>query len=175
MVELDTEQEVWSEMRRFPGYLISNLGRVWNKKRERVMSPSLNNYGHLKISLYDAYGIRRTFFVATLVGEAFVKAPDRRCTHIMIKDGDQTNVAAWNLTWRPKGFVWRYYHQLRTPQHVYYQNLPVVDMTHAKEYDSVIEAGIVNGQMFEDIWRSTSTGDAIYPYHSVYRVILDRV
>lgn len=171
MVELDTEQEVWSEMRRFPGYLISNLGRVWNKKRERVMSPSLNNYGHLKISLYDAYGIRRTFFVATLVGEAFVEAPDRRCNRIMILNGVLASVSYWNLAWRPKWFVWQYYRQLRTSQHIFYKNLPVRDLTHAKEYESIIKAGMDQGLLYDDIWRSTSTGDVIYPNHSVFRVI----
>lgn len=166
------DEEVWAEILGFPGYLVSNYGHIFNKRRERMMSTSLNNHGYVKISLYGEDGERHTQLVAPMVGEAFVERPDRRCRNIMALDGDLSNVVAWNLVWRPSGFVWRYYHQLRTPQPGYFQNLPVVDMTRAKQYDSIIEAGMVNGQMFEDIWRSTYSGDAIFPYHSVYRVIL---
>lgn len=165
------DEEVWAEIKHFPGYLISNYGRVWNKKRERVMSTSLNNFGHVKISLFDEYGVRRTFFVARFVGEAFVEVPERRCNRIMLKDGDFANVVSDNVEWRPKWFIWRYYQQLKTPQHAYFQNLPVVNMRQRKEYDSVVDAGISNGEMFEDIWRSCSTGDRIYPSRSIYKVL----
>lgn len=169
------EEEVWAEISNFSGYAVSNYGRIFNKRRQRVMATSLNNHGYVKISLYGDDGIRHTILVAPLVGQAFVDAPDRRCVSIMALDGDLTNIVYWNLVWRPLGFVWKYYSQLRRPQSIYYQNLPVRDLTHAKEYDSIIQAGMAQGMLFDDIWRSTYTGDPIYPHHSVFKVIVDRV
>lgn len=164
-------EEQWADIRDFPDYEISNWGHVLNKRRQRLLSTSLNNHGHVKISLYAPNGYRYTVFVAKLVGEAFVEAPDRRCNRIMILNGVLASVSYWNLAWRPKWFVWQYYRQLRTSQHIFYKNLPVRDLTHAKEYESIIKAGMDQGLLYDDIWRSTSTGDVIYPNHSVFRVI----
>lgn len=164
-------KEEWSWVREFPRYAVSNHGRVYSERLDRVVATSRTQYGHVKIAFFDeALGQRFTRSVSLLVGEAFVERPDRHCDHIIILNGDLQNVAAWNLGWRPRGFAWSYFHQLHQHQPLYFRNLKIQNVTTGFEYQSVVEAGMAEGLLFQDVWRSTYTGARIYPYGCVYRV-----
>lgn len=173
MSKLLTE-ELWKNILEFPDYNISSLGRVYNVKRNMIMSTSLNNYGHVKITLAARDRTRHTRSVAQLVAEAFVEAPTLLCDQIIVLDGDFTNVSAENLAWRPRWFAWKYTHQLKTTQPPHYRNLQVMNIVNDNEYRSIIVAGMYEGLLFSDIWRSTYTGEPVYPTNSVFEV-LDRV
>jgi hypothetical protein len=164
-------EEIWSSIPGFSGYSVSNFGRVHHNRRNRIMSASFSNWGHLKISLVSDMGQRQTKLVAPLVAEAFVEPPTNYSDHVILLDGDYSNVSAWNLAWRPKGFAWSYVHQLKTKHPTYYRSLAVQNVSHKAEYNSIIEAGMTEGLLFDDIWRSTYTGDRIFPYRSIFRVI----
>lgn len=112
--------------------------------------------------------------VALLVAEAFVEPDNLLCDQVVVLDGNFQNVAAENLRWRPKWFAWKYTHQLKTRQPLHYCNLPVVNIDTDEEHDSIIDAGIKYGLLFEDVWRSTFSGTPIYPYRERYE-ILERV
>lgn len=164
-------EEVWKVIPEFPSYQISSLGRVYNMRRDRMMSPNQNNHGHVKINLRGEHGLdRHTRSVALLVGEAFVEKPDSRCNQVMMLDGDLSNVAATNLVWRPRWYAWKYVHQLRVPQPRHFHNLAVRNKE-GVEYESIIEAGMTEGLMFSDIWESTYTGKSLYPYRQTFEVI----
>lgn len=163
-------EEVWSAIPGYSKYSISNFGRIHNNKRDRLMSVSFQNSGHAKISLIDDYGERHSKSVALLVAEAFVKPPTHYCDHVILKDGKYDNVSAWNLEWRPRGFAFMYLAQLESHHPAYYRSLSVRNVSRPAEYESIIEAGMVEGRLFDDIWRSTWTGDRIFPYHSIFRV-----
>lgn len=165
-------EEVFRRIPEFPNYEISNLGNVYNVRRRQIMRTSINNYGHVKISLVSQYtGIRHTRSVARLVAEAFVKRPTFLCDQVMVLDGDFTNLASTNLTWRPEWFVWRYTHQLKTPQPIHYKNLSVANITTGDVYDSIVDAGVSEGMLFEEIWESTYTGKSVFPYRFVYQIV----
>lgn len=166
-----TTHETWREIEGYSSYEISDLGNVFNVRRNAMMRTSVNNHGHLKISLVDDYGERHTLMVASLVAEAFVEPPEPNCDHVCILDGDQLNVAADNLTWRTKGFVWKYIRQLRIDQPVYYKNLPVINQRTGDRYNSIMNAGMHLGLLFDDIWRSTYTGARIFPYGDSFEVV----
>lgn len=166
-----TIKEIWQPIRGFPNYDVSNVGRIYNHRRDSMMSTSLNNHGYLKITLVDESGERHTRSVSLLVAEAFVEAPDLLCDQVVVLDGDLTNVIAENLVWRPRGFAWKYFRQLRTSPARHYQILPVLSTTDGMEYDSVVDAGMKEGLLFDDIWRSTYSGARIYPTNQVFEVI----
>lgn len=167
--------EIWRVIQEFPNYEISNLGNVLNLRTERLMRTSNTGFGHVKITLVSEYdGKRYTRSVAQMVAKEFVSPPNALCDHLVILDGDFENVCADNLVWRPRGFAWKYTHQLKEHQPVYYRNLMVRNLLNDEVYGSIIEAGMSEGLLFDDVWRSTYTGDRIFPHGSVFEVVQDR-
>ena len=163
-------EEEWKIIPEFPDYLISNLGNVYNRKRHHILQTNKNNYGHLKINLVFN-GKTYTRSVAFLVAQAFVEPPNYRCDHLIVLDGILENVEASNLAWRPRSVAWKYTHQLKQYQPTYILNLPVQNINTGKKYSCIMEAGINEGLLFADIWRSTYTGDRTYPYGHVFEII----
>ena len=163
--------EAWAIIPEFPNYQISSLGRVYNVKRDQMMSVSVTNHGHPKITLTDFDGERYTRSVALLVAEAFVPGRDMLSDQVVVLDGDLNHVEAFNLVWRPRWFAWKYTRQLKIDQPLHYRNLPVLDVTTQLEYDSIVQAGMSEGLLFTAIWRSTYTGHPVYPTDSVFEVI----
>lgn len=164
-------EERWVTIPGFERYEISDLGNIYNTRYRQPMRISRSQHGHTKITLTAEDGSRHDRSVAKLVAEAFVAAPNRNCDHLMILDGDLGNVAAYNLAWRPRSFAWSYTHQLRVPQPIHYHNLRVLNVTQQIEYKSIIEAGMAEGLLFDDIWRSTYMGSRVYPYGFVYEIV----
>lgn len=168
----ETVEEEWKDIPEFTNYLISNLGRIYNVRRDVFMATSLTPFGHVKITLKSEWdGFRYTRSVAQMVAEAFVEPPEPLCDHVAILDGDFTNVAAYNLVWRPYWFVYKYTRQLKVQQPLHFKNLPVCNVETGVVYDSIVEAGMLEGLLFEDIWRSTYTGAALYPDGSVFEIV----
>lgn len=161
-------EEVWKPIPGFPNYQISNLGRIYNQSQDMIMSSAPNNFGNHKISLYGIDGKRYTRSVAYFVAKAFVRPPTGLCTQVVVLDGDFNNLAAENLAWRPNWFAWRYTHQLKVHQPIYHRNLPVMNVRSGTVYGNVVEAGIAEGLLFDDIWRSTYTGAEIFPGNHVF-------
>lgn len=169
---LDVVEELWAEIEEFPNYHISDLGRIFNIHRESYMRPSFNPLGHLKITLKSPWdSSRHCRSVSRLVAEAFVESPDVGCDHVVLLDGNFSNVAAYNLVWRPRWLTWKYTHQLRTRQPTHYHNLPCINVVTGVMYNNIIEAGMTEGLVFEDIWRSTYTGIELYPYGSIFEIV----
>jgi hypothetical protein len=170
-VVMDAIHETWREIEGFSSYEVSDLGNVFNVRRNTPMRTSINNHGHVKISLMADNGERRTVMVKDLVADAFVEPPNHRCDHVVVLDGDMLNVAADNLTWRTKGFTWKYIRQLRTEQPLQYKNLPIFNVRTGDRYNSIIAAGTHLGLLFDDIWRSTYTGAKLFPYGDSFEVV----
>lgn len=167
--------EEWRPIPEFPHYQISNYGQVYNTRTQSVMRTSLNNYGHVKITLKSWRTSERfTRQVSLLVAEAFVEPPNWMCDSVIILDGDFSNVVATNLAWRPKWYAWKYTHQLKVQQPLHYRNLIIYNEDLDFHYNSIVDAGMIEGLLFDDIWRSTYTGAEIFPYGHVYSVV-DRV
>lgn len=165
-------QEEWKVIQEFTNYEISNYGRIFNINRKKEMRPSKTNHGHLKITLSsDWTSDRYTRGVAQLVGEAFVEAPNILCDTITLLDGDLENVNASNIVWRPRWFSWKYTRQLKSDQPNHYKNLYVVNRDTGYIYKSVIECGMIEGLLFDDIWRSTYSGESIFPYGYSYAIV----
>lgn len=171
MPQAQVMEELWVTIPDFPNYQISNRGHVYNRKLGRMLSPSMNNFGQLRVNLRqgsDARQFSRT--ITRLVAEAFVPKPDRISTTPIVLDGDFYNCVAENLAWRPKAFAWRYTHQLRDPQPMHYRNIAVMNMSTRNEYDCIVTAGINEGLLFDDIWFSVNTGHRIYPNSSIFQI-----
>lgn len=161
----------WRTIPEFPRYEISDEGEIYNTYYRQMMRTSFSNHGHLKITLTDDRGRRHTRSVALLVAEAYVPVPNYLCNYLIVLDGNLEHVAATNLAWRPRGFAWEYTHQLKVDQPLHYRNLPVRDLVHNFNYNSIIEAGIEEGLLFKDIWQSTYTEGEVFPTGAVFEVM----
>lgn len=164
-------EEVWIPIAEFPSYHISNLGNIYNTRTERLMRTSQTRFGHTKITLRAEWSNERfTRSVAQLVAEAFVDSPNRLCNTVTILDGDLSNVAATNLVWRPRWYAWLYIHQLKQTQPLHYQNLIVCNVSTGYYYDSIVQAGMREGLLFEEIWVSTYSGKKLFPYGHIFEI-----
>ena len=169
-------EEKWAIIPEFPTYEVSSYGNIRNMKTDRIMRTSRTAFGHIKITLTsDYYGWRKTRGVAQLVAEAFIEKPSMLCDQVMILDGDFDNVASDNLVWRPRWYAWKYTHQIKMAQPLHYRNLPVINIVNECRYSSIIVAGMTEGLLFDEIWRSTYTGAKLFPFEAIFDVVEFRV
>lgn len=164
-------EERWRTILEFPKYEISDRGNIFNTKNRRPMRISRTNFGHTKITLTDYDGFRYTRSVALLVAQSFVPPPNYLADHLILLDGDFGNVDANNLAWRSRAVAYHYTRQMKLPQPNHYYNLSVRNVITGEEYNSIIEAGIAEGLIFDDIWQSTYRGNRIYPDGSIFEII----
>jgi hypothetical protein len=167
-----SEPEHWARIPEFPTYLISDLGNIFNLYADHMMRTSFNNHGHVKITLTDHItGERYDRSVRKLVAEVHVPKPNNLCDEAMLLDGDLTNLRADNIVWRPRWFVWKYSRQLKEIQPPHYFNLKVKNIVRGFMYTSIIDAGKIEGLLFDDIWKSTYDGSQVYPFGDVFEIM----
>lgn len=96
-ISLPNEQ--WKKHPEFDNYQISNLGRVWSERKQRIMQTYLQNKGYWQIHIVNNSGKSVKFLVHRLVALVWISNPSSKpiINHI---DGDKSNNAASNLEWR---------------------------------------------------------------------------
>ena len=97
--------DMWTKIRNFPTYSISDNGEVRNDEREKQKSLKRTPDGYLAVDLYKD-GKRTTAKVHRLVGEAFIPNPDN-LPQINHRDGDKFNNSVSNLEWFLQRITWR--------------------------------------------------------------------
>lgn len=89
--------EQWRPVPGFPGYLVSNLGRVYSGHSDRCLRPQPSGRGHLRVALRRG-GETHMRLVHRLVLKAFVgPCPDGQ--EALHEDDDPTNNRLGNLRW----------------------------------------------------------------------------
>lgn len=96
-------KENWKDIPEYPGYKISNLGRIISYKRYpegREIKGAPDKDGYNRLLLYSPLGIRKSFRRNRLVAKAFVYNPHPDKWNVVNhKDEDVTNDRADNLEW----------------------------------------------------------------------------
>ena len=85
------------EIEEAAGIYIYDDGRVWNEKRQRFLSTSLDEKGYMKVSLWVNKKVR-TLKIHRLVAKYFIPNP-YNYKEVNHKDEDKTNNRASNLEW----------------------------------------------------------------------------
>lgn len=168
-------QEQWTHIFGFEDYLISNLGQVYNTRTESIMAESRTLQGDSKVTL-SVDGERVTRSVRVLVAEAFVpKPPVSPGFHksaipdtVIVLDNNQRNVTSYNLAWRPRWFAHKYARQFKQEHPPYYYTRPVENVDTGALYNSIVDAGMKEGLLFNDIFKSATTGFSVYPLHHTF-------
>jgi len=162
-------QEIWVEIREFPVYSISNLGRIINHEKGWPIRQSMNSSHIMKVGLVKDH-TQYTRSVKVLVAEHFVSGrTDLFNTPIQL-DGDPYNCRADNIVYRPRWFAMKHvmqFHDIR-PTNL---NTPIKDARTGDTYPNVVAAAIANGLLFIDIWKSINFGEATFPTWQTFEIV----
>ena len=70
-----SEVETFVEIEGFENYEVSNLGKVRNMKTGRILKPSLNHNGYLRLWLYEN-NKRKHLFLHKIIATTFIDNPE---------------------------------------------------------------------------------------------------
>ena len=91
--------ELWCAIPGYEGrYDVSNLGRVYSVKRQKMLRQQLSNTGYLRVRLYDGASKGDLQLVHRLVASVFVLNSEYKSTVSHI-NGCKTDNRAVNLVW----------------------------------------------------------------------------
>ena len=68
-------KEIWKDIKGYPGYQISNQGRVWSVKTQRYLKGSIDKNGYIQVCLTAKNGKSKKEFIHRLVALAFLPNP----------------------------------------------------------------------------------------------------
>jgi hypothetical protein len=164
MIFRDTEQ--FAPIDGFPGYEISNHGRVFNVHRgkEMVLSPTMN--GDLTVGLTRG-GRQYRFSVKGLVAREFVEGETEEFNTPCLLDGDKYNLYYKNIVWRPRWFAWKYSRQFSHPES-WYTLGPLYEITDGVVYENYLDAAIKNGILCSYIRQSIYNETAVFPTNQMF-------
>ena len=97
-MENENKMEIFRDIPGYPYYQISNLGRVWSKKRQIYLKTHKNNSGYFQVCLRAINGKSKKELVHRLVALAFIPNPHNKPT-VNHKDENKDNNRVENLEW----------------------------------------------------------------------------
>jgi NUMOD4 motif len=142
-------EEQWSLIEDFPGYSVSDHGRVRTDKSGRILALNENQFGLLQVGMMRD-GEQRHRSVPLLVAKAYIPQPAGHFDTPINLDGDRHNNHVSNLAWRPRWFAIKYNQQFRYP----YENpilAPIVDLATGEVYENSFECAKKNGLLERDL------------------------
>ena len=90
--------EVWRNIKGYPDYQVSNLGRIWNARTNHYLKPSKMKSGYYQVNLVAINGKRKKELVHRLVALTFIPNPNNY-PEVEHKDRDRGNNTISNLAW----------------------------------------------------------------------------
>ena len=162
--------EEWREIADFPKYRVSDRGHIESVKSGRILSPSTNQYGHLKVNLLRD-GETYTRSVNQLVGSAFLEPPARGDFSSLIHlDGSKKNCGVENLMWRPRYFAIKYHLQFESPN-FHKSHIPVIEVKTGKRFERIQEAAMLYGLLFTEILVACQNRTYVWPTYQIFKTI----
>ena len=161
--------EQWSPIHEFPGYAVSNLGRVCNEEVGRMMTFLKNQHGNIHVGLTkNKRQYKRS--VALLVANAFLEPPPSSSFDTPIHlDGNRLNNEAINLMWRPRWFAVKYLQQFENGKRGF--RVPIQEVKTGEKFANSWEAATKYGLLDREIATATLNRTYVWPTFQEFRTI----
>lgn len=156
------DPETWVEISEFPGYAVSNHGRIMNTRTELIKRPTKNQQGIPNVLLMlDGAQHRRS--VALLVASNFLPPPTRVAFDTPINlDGNRENNQVSNLEWRPRWFALKYHAQFKDPVSFGFDH--EIELIQTGEiFENVRDAAKQYGLLEKEVVLSTHNRSRVFP------------
>lgn len=161
--------EEWSLIREFPGYSVSDCGRVRNDEQNRMMAICFNLGGTAHVGLTKNKKQHKRS-VALLVARAFLRpAEDPRFDTPIHLDGDSRNNHAENLMWRPRWYAIRYQHQFTMAPQGF--SVPIFETHTGEKFENSWEAATKYGLIDRDIMLAVINKTFVWPTYQFFKTV----
>jgi hypothetical protein len=163
--------ENWESIDLFPGYSVSDEGRIRADKSGRLLSLNINQYGVLQVGLMRN-GQQYHRSVPLLVAKAFLPIIGGPFDTPINMDGDRLNNRVTNLAWRPRWFAIKYNRQFRHP----YPNpilVPIVDVKSGEISENSLECAKKYGLLEDDLVLSILNRTYVWPTYQEFTILED--
>lgn len=157
----------WRPIVSFPGYSVSDTGRVRNDDTDRIMTLMRNQTGIVHVGLTkDRHQYKRA--VCRLVADAFLVPPRHETFDTPVNlDGDRLNNHVENLLWRPRHFATRYFAQFKLgPIQPSYS---VQERNTGQQFETTWEAALTYGLIETDVRVASRLGSEVWPTYQMFR------
>lgn len=153
--------EQWVPLLGYPGYSVSNLGRVRNDKRDSVLTVVHLQTKWTYVGLMkDGVQVKRA--VSKLICESFLPKPiNPHFTTPIHFDGDLSNCRVDNLDWRPRWFAIKHTMQFRRVLPEYPD--PVREIKSGEIFDTSWKAVLQFGLLYMDLILSIFNKTYVFP------------
>lgn len=165
--------EEWREIFSFPGYSVSDAGRIRNDETDRILSLLRNQHGVVHVGLYRS-SVQHKRSVIRIVADAFLPPyPNRTHGHVTFDtpinlDGDRCNNSVFNLLWRPRWFAIKYYQQFHNDRRGF--QVPVVETQSDEWFPTSWHAATKYGLLDREILIATLNRTYVFPTYQTFRV-----
>lgn len=159
------EDEEWKDVEKLHRYMISSYGRVMNREKDKLLTPSINDRGFPIITLYGNDKVTRNLKqINRLVAAAFLPPPfDDRDNSVWHIDGDLSNCHISNLKWemRRRVLEWNDMHRRGTPLLI---TPKVRNNRTGIVFDNAFECALYEGDLEDSIVLKVEKGSPRYSY-----------
>ena len=98
MMEIINDTEVFKDIKGYPNYQISSLGRIWSKTSQRYLKGEIDINGYHRVTMIAINGKAKHEFCHRLVALAFIENPNNY-PYVNHKDENKQNNSVSNLEW----------------------------------------------------------------------------
>ena len=161
--------ETWRPVYLFPGYSVSDHGRVRTDKTGRILALNENQYGLVQVGLMRD-GVQYHRSVPLLVAKAFIPRETGPFDTPINLDGDRHNNHVDNLAWRPRWFAIKYNQQFRRP----YENpifSKIMDLKTGEISENSFECARRYGLLEQDLVLSILNRTYVWPTYQEFGLV----
>lgn len=163
--------ESWQPIEFFPGYSVSDHGRIRTDKSERILALSENQFGLVHVGLMRK-GMQYHRSVPLLVAKAFIPQPSGPFDTPINLDGNRYNNHVANLVWRPRWFAVKYNQQFKYP-HEYTIEQLIEDLDSGEISANSFECAKRYGLLEKDLIFSIMNHTYVWPTYQRFRILED--
>jgi hypothetical protein len=164
-------EERWSEISDFPGYEVSDWGRVLNSSTGRYIKPTVNTRKLYMVGLMKN-AIQHKRSLPLLVARAYVRQPSPEYDTAVNLNGDRANNHYTNLVWRPLWFAREFAKQFIDDHETV--DVPIEDIETGEIYKNSMHASTTLGVLDKHIRLSMMCNTYVWPTGQIFREAIDR-